>query len=130
MQPFHPEVVPISFPPLPMVNFVQPEIVPPGSVGSVVPVVVSSIPSLKEFVINGQTGLIAEVGKYQEFASRIVHLLKNRELREELGRNARKVVLDKYSLRVTAEARTWIYKRLLGKEYGNRGGSGICADKS
>ena len=44
----------------------------------------------------GQSGYLLEPKDYQGFADRIVHLLKNPKQGEELGKNAREMVRQKY----------------------------------
>lgn len=69
-----------------------------------IPGIASDVGMNKEVTIDGQTGYLAESEK--EWKRRILELKNNPELRRELGRNARKLVEEKYCIQVTA--RKWI----------------------
>ena len=48
-----------------------------------------------------------------EFAKKIIRLLKNKSLREELGKNGRKLIFNKYSWEVRAKAYQKLYNNIL-----------------
>ncbi|MCP4626503.1 MAG: glycosyltransferase family 4 protein, partial [bacterium] len=45
---------------------------------------------------DGKSGYLVEPDDYAGFADRIVSILENKTLAEELGRNAREMVLNKF----------------------------------
>lgn len=61
-----------------------------------VPVIGTNVGGLPEVVEHGRTGWLEELGDVESMAERGKQLLNNDELREEMGRNARQVVLEKF----------------------------------
>jgi glycosyltransferase involved in cell wall biosynthesis len=66
-------------------------------------VVASRIGQISEMIDDGQSGLMFEPGNFQEMLAKTSELIENKELRERLGRSARKTILDGYTWRVNAE---------------------------
>lgn len=60
------------------------------------PVVASQIGGLPEVVIDEQTGLLCKPGSWDDLASKLDRLIKNRELRKTLGKQGRLFVLKHY----------------------------------
>lgn len=56
------------------------------------PLLVSDLPQLKEFVENKVNGLVAKKGDDEDLAAAIIELITNEELREHLGQNAMKKI--------------------------------------
>ena len=54
------------------------------------PTVASDSPGLKDSVVHGHTGFLVPHGNIEALADRINELLKNNELRENMGKNSRK----------------------------------------
>ena len=50
---------------------------------------------------------------YKEFADKVVLLLKNKNLRKEMGRNAREYVIKNFDWKVIANRQIEMYKKLL-----------------
>jgi glycosyltransferase involved in cell wall biosynthesis len=62
-----------------------------------VPVIASSCGAIPEVVLDGKTGFLVKPGDIFELAQKIVTILKDDELRTELGKNGRKHVTNNYS---------------------------------
>ena len=62
------------------------------------PTISSDIGETIHIIKNGENGFLAKTK--EEFAARMEALIKNADLRERIGRNARKSVEEKYSLSV------------------------------
>ena len=52
------------------------------------PVIGSNVPGIKDSVIDGKTGFLFKYGDYKELAGKIRTLLKNKKLREKMGKEA------------------------------------------
>jgi glycosyltransferase involved in cell wall biosynthesis len=77
------------------------------------PVVAAPVGSIAELVLDGKTGLLAETGNARSFASAIGRLLKDRALCSELGRQARRHILDHYTDDTMAANTVRFYESLL-----------------
>lgn len=62
------------------------------------PVIVSDIGSIPEYVDNGITGLIFEVGNIDQLANCIIEMFQNTETSIEMGKNAYKKMMKEMSL--------------------------------
>ena len=56
-----------------------------------------------------------------EFAKKIIRLLKNKSLREELGKNGRRLIVNKYLWEVRAEAYQKLYNNILLQKRSGQG---------
>jgi trehalose synthase len=56
------------------------------------PVVGSNIGGIPQQIVDGKSGYLADPHDYQEFADKIVELLKNRKLAQKMGQNAKEFV--------------------------------------
>ena len=79
---------------------------------SAVPIVASRLPGICEALIEGETALLADVGKDQVFADLILRLLRQPELARSLGRNGRKLVLSRFRLDASLERHKALYFEL------------------
>lgn len=61
------------------------------------PCVASDWRSMSTMVENGKTGYIVPVNDPAALSERVSHLIQHPELREQMGKNARKVFLEKYT---------------------------------
>ena len=68
-----------------------------------------------EMVKDGYNGLLAEVGSTEDLADKIERLLEDKELREKMGRNSRKRLLECFSIESYVENYSNEYDRLTGK---------------
>ena len=76
------------------------------------PVIASNIGSLPELVVDGQTGLLFEVGSPKDLAEKILYLLKQPKLIDEMGMNAYNYVLKNHNPETHYEKLMEIYYRL------------------
>ena len=63
-----------------------------------VPVVATDVGSVKEMVINGETGYVVPVDDVSQFADRVLELLSDHHLARQMGCRGRQQVLDNGSL--------------------------------
>ncbi|WP_445157482.1 glycosyltransferase family 4 protein [Halomonas sp. E14] len=76
-------------------------------------VLVSSCDALTEIVEDQVTGLVFKKGSTEELAKKLEEMIMDRELREQLGSNARQWVCANRDWRNGAEVVTDVYQRLL-----------------
>jgi glycosyltransferase involved in cell wall biosynthesis len=62
------------------------------------PVIASDVGGLKELIVDGETGFLFEAGNFKQMAEKIVYLLNNSDKAVEIGRKARILVEEKYSI--------------------------------
>lgn len=62
-----------------------------------VPVVASNLEGIRDAVIEGENGFLVEQKNISEFSDKIIDLLSNKDLRETIGRRARKVTEERFS---------------------------------
>lgn len=60
-------------------------------------VVADGVGQISEYTEHGRSGMLVEPGDVEQFAKWVVKLLKNRELRERLGENAKRRIWDSFS---------------------------------
>jgi glycosyltransferase involved in cell wall biosynthesis len=78
-------------------------------------VVASNIGGIPEVIEDGVSGLLAKIGDARDFAEKIIMLLKNDTLRENMGVNARKRIEDRYTKAVVAREVEMLYQELRDK---------------
>ena len=81
------------------------------------PIVATNAGGIKEVIEHGKDGLLAEIGDYNAIANNIVKLIKNKKLRETIGKNAREKIICKYTMDKIAKRYEDLYFELL-KEKG------------
>jgi glycosyltransferase involved in cell wall biosynthesis len=79
-------------------------------------VVVSSVRALQEMIIDNETGLIFEKGNIENLTSKLEVLIKNKNLRDRLGKNGRKWVEKERTWNKTASVAADVIKGLLENE--------------
>lgn len=67
------------------------------------PVIVTPVGNIPEYVIDGKNGLLFSRRNTKELAEKLRLLLNNTELREKLGKEARKTILKDYHWNTTAK---------------------------
>lgn len=77
------------------------------------PVVVSNTPGFKEIVEHEYSGFIIPRNNIQEAAKAIGRLVDDSELGKNMGRNGRKIVIDKYDLKSNVEKMKGIYQKVI-----------------
>ena len=81
-----------------------------------VPVVVSNAGGLPEVVVDEQTGFIVPRNNPKEAAERFLRLLRNLQLRKEMGNAGRQFVLENYEWKENADRMECLYETIV-KEY-------------
>jgi len=75
-------------------------------------VIASNVEAMPDIVLNGETGLLFRAGNEKELASALTYLLENPKEAEKMGRNARKLAEEKYSIdKIVAELEK-VYKEV------------------
>ncbi len=83
--------------------------------------VTSNIGWAKEVMIGGETGFTVNPKDHEQYAARILQLLKNQNLAERMGKAARERILEKFSTEVVVEQNIKFYggvvigQRTMGK---------------
>lgn len=84
-----------------------------------VPVVVSDAGGLPEVVIDEETGYIVPRNNPEEAAIKLLKLLNDQQLREEMGKTGRRFVLDNYEWGENADRMEKLYRKVVN-EYSNK----------
>ena len=79
------------------------------------PIVATDTAGFREVVDNGITGYILEDREPETMAKRIIELLNNSELRNQMGSEGRKKVLELYDWGKNISIMENLYKRLCGE---------------
>jgi glycosyltransferase involved in cell wall biosynthesis len=69
-------------------------------------------------VIDGETGFLVEKNDPQALAQQILRLLTDDDLREKMGRAARRRALSTFTWELAAGRVTGLYRRLLSEQPG------------
>jgi glycosyltransferase involved in cell wall biosynthesis len=77
------------------------------------PVIASNVEAIPDIVLHGETGLLFRAGDEKELASALAHLLENPKEAEKMGRNARKLAEEKYSIDKIAVKLEKIYEEVI-----------------
>ena len=76
------------------------------------PAIASRIGGIQDTIIDGKTGLLFEPEDVEDLAEKIITLLKDEKLREEMGKAAREEVKS-YDWKIVAEKTVKIYKEVI-----------------
>jgi len=79
------------------------------------PVVAFDVGGVNEAVRVGETGLLVNLGNVDGLAEAVIRLLSDENLRQKMGVNGRKFVLENYTWDICAEKMLSVYRELLGK---------------
>lgn len=82
------------------------------------PVVATDVGGAREAIVDGQTGYIIPSGDDEAMADRIMALLRNPELRHEVGERARRAVEEQFSMEKQLSETLALYERLLQQKNG------------
>ncbi|MEA2715113.1 MAG: hypothetical protein QOG91_141, partial [Candidatus Parcubacteria bacterium] len=77
-----------------------------------IPVIATPVGGIPDFLKDGETGLFCEVGNPRSIAQKVEKLVKDRESRDYIVRNARAMVKEKYEWRRIAESMKKIFDSL------------------
>jgi glycosyltransferase involved in cell wall biosynthesis len=77
------------------------------------PIIASDIGGIKDTIKNNKTGILVEPNSAGELRKAIDMLMKNKELRESLGKEGRKVAIKKYNGKAIAKQVEGIYRTLI-----------------
>jgi len=77
------------------------------------PVIGSNIGGIPELIEDGVDGVLFEPGNSEELSEKIAYLTSRPRLREQMGKNARKKVEEKYTPEVYYQSLMGIYQKLL-----------------
>ncbi|ERM92715.1 hypothetical protein O163_03710 [Caldanaerobacter subterraneus subsp. yonseiensis KB-1] len=77
------------------------------------PVIVSDVPGIREYVIDGETGIIVPVGDLEAFKEAILELYKDKEYARKLGDQAYDFVKDRFTSLNWAKAHLDLTKEIL-----------------
>lgn len=75
-----------------------------------VPVVAFNTAAIPEFVVNGETGLLAELGNSRDLASKITTILTNRNLAKKISERGREFAEKTFSPRIVVQEMEAVYK--------------------
>lgn len=77
------------------------------------PVIGSDIGGIPELIEDGVNGLLFESGNSEELSEKIAYLISRPRLREQMGKNARKKVEEKYNPELYYQKVMGVYQKLL-----------------
>ena len=77
------------------------------------PCIATNVPGSSEVVINNVTGFLVSPGNPSQLAEATLKLLKDEQLRKEMGMKARKRVLEYYDWNITVDKLEGLYKQNL-----------------
>jgi glycosyltransferase involved in cell wall biosynthesis len=77
------------------------------------PVIASRVSGPDEIVLDGETGFLVEPGNVEQLAEKMFAILDDRELAEELGKNGRHLVENRYNVKKEMFVYEDIYRKLV-----------------
>src|SRR3989344_5271137 len=80
-----------------------------------VPAVATSTTGAAEIIENGVSGYLAPIGDAARIAERLVYLLQNNSVREQMGQNAFRIVSTKYGFPKSIDAMVAMWRQTVGK---------------
>jgi glycosyltransferase involved in cell wall biosynthesis len=80
---------------------------------SAVPVVATRAGGIPEMVIHEKTGMLSPAGDFQDLGENIIRIAGDVELRNELIRNAGKLVTENFTREKTAARTFEVYRKIL-----------------
>lgn len=75
--------------------------------------IASDLPSIKECITDGKTGILVQTGNVNELAEKIIFYLQNEMARQEIAANGYKLYNQTFTTRVMVNKMMHIYKKLL-----------------
>jgi L-malate glycosyltransferase len=89
-----------------------------------VPVVASRVGGIPEVVTDGETGFLSEIGNVEKMSEDAARILKDDELRREMGKKAREAAIARYSTELIIPKYIEFYERVLGSTEKERNAAG------
>ncbi|MEM3378390.1 MAG: glycosyltransferase family 4 protein [Candidatus Bathyarchaeia archaeon] len=81
------------------------------------PIVATKIGAIPEIINHGKNGILVPPGNSQILAKKIIHLLENETLSSEIGKNARKTVVNLYDWDIVAQQTLELFQRVFELKY-------------
>lgn len=81
-----------------------------------VPCILTAVGGCPEIVVDGYNGYLVQPKDYEAIAGKLLFLSRNPGLLEQMGKNARKTVLEKFSLDVCAEKYLSLFSRIINPQ--------------
>jgi glycosyltransferase involved in cell wall biosynthesis len=78
------------------------------------PVISTKVGGIPEFLTDNENGFLIDPGDSSQLTQRVLTLLQNPELAEEMGRRGRKLIEEKFAWRLITGQVTDLYSKLLG----------------
>lgn len=82
------------------------------AMGASLPIIGTNVGGIKDFLVDGETGLFVKANDPEDLAVKILQLMKNEALRNKLAENGKKLVTEKYSWDLIAEKMNHIFNKL------------------
>jgi glycosyltransferase involved in cell wall biosynthesis len=79
------------------------------------PIVAFNIGGVNEAVRNGETGLLVNLGSTNEFADALLKLISDKILREKMGANGRRFVMENFTWDICTQKMLKVYYEALGR---------------
>ncbi|MEF8833070.1 MAG: glycosyltransferase family 4 protein [Candidatus Thermoplasmatota archaeon] len=83
------------------------------AMASSVPVIVSDIPGVRDVIVEGEHGLLAEPMNSEDLAGKIRTLIKNPEMAKKMGKSGRKRVEERFTWTKVAKKIEKVYESIL-----------------
>src|SRR5688500_18254206 len=97
-----------------------------SSMAAGAPVVGTRVGGTPEALVDGETGLLVEPGDSTAIATAIARLLDDRELAIRLGRSARSLIADKFSVDRMVRSTEQLYAELLARKQKQQTPAAAC----
>tara|TARA_Y100000589_G_scaffold316293_1_gene340886 strand:+ start:3982 stop:5136 length:1155 start_codon:yes stop_codon:yes gene_type:complete len=78
------------------------------------PIISTDTTGCREVVIHNLNGILVPVGDYQSLKCAILSLMKKKETRKKMGKESRKLVLNRFSKEIVNNKTLALYKKILG----------------
>jgi len=77
------------------------------------PVIATKIRGVEDLIIDGKTGVLVEEGNVHQISEAVISLLRNKQNREEIGKNAYEFVKDKFAWKHVGNETLQIYRQAI-----------------
>ncbi|NVM05311.1 MAG: glycosyltransferase family 4 protein [Candidatus Helarchaeota archaeon] len=76
------------------------------------PIITSAVGGMSEAIEDGKTGLVVPPNNHEELANALIKLIEDKELRENMGREGKKSIKQKFDLEMSVENHLNLYKKM------------------